>query len=145
MPPQADHEADGLSTFTELVTLPLCLLYAGSAFAACAVVLLRPLPLPAAPGGVSDGGLSNTGTAATGLLRGLRLGGSAGLLLLAFGTGCDNARTFAGAFESCAGDWLWFTPPPPPLPPLPPPPLPALPLCTDDDAVCLQERSRRSV
>ena len=108
-------EADGRSTITELLTLPLFLLYSISAFAASAVCLLRPLPPPAAAGvhaasapqlafvGVVQ--LTDPATTVTNLLRWLRAGGIAGLFLLAFGTGCDNARTFAGAFAMCAADW----------------------------------------
>jgi hypothetical protein len=101
------------STFTVLVTLPLFLLYSASAFAAAALILLRPMPPPAAAGTHASSSPrllclgevrlgADPGATAAGLLRGLRVGGIAGLFLLAFGTGCDNARTFAGAFAMCA-------------------------------------------
>ena len=62
--------------------MPIFLLYSLSAFGAALVSVLRPLP----PHPSGDG-----------LLRALRAGAVGGLFLLAFGTGCANARTVAAA------------------------------------------------
>lgn len=68
-----------------VVTVLLFGLYSASGFTAAAAALLRPLPL------------ISPGSPAAALLR---AGGVAGLFLLGFGTGLDNARTLAGAFPA---------------------------------------------
>ena len=74
------------------VAVPIFLLYSLSAFGAALVSVLRPLP----PHPSADG-----------LLRALRAGAVGGLFLLAFGTGCDNARTVAGAFAMNVPDGVF--------------------------------------
>lgn len=108
--------SEGHSAVIGFIALPLFLLYSVSAFAASAVILLRPLPPPVAAGIYASSSprllwlgnvdISDPGKTAAAMIRGLRVGGVAGLFLLAFGTGCDNARTLAGAFEMCAPGWL---------------------------------------
>jgi hypothetical protein len=75
-------------TVASTIALPVFMAYSLSAFAATVAAVLRPLPLPLDAGDSSQ------------LYKPLRAGAVAGLALLAFGTGCDNARTFAGGFAA---------------------------------------------
>eukprot|EP01051_Picozoa_sp_SAG22_P008658 SAG22_NODE_673_length_7973_cov_3.643129_8_plen_115_part_00 len=82
------------------VVLPIFFLYTASALAAAVVALVRPLPLPAAGTG---------GAPPTLLVRSVRAGAVAGLVLLAAGTGLDNARTFAGHFSASVPDGVFVS------------------------------------
>lgn len=79
---------------THLIVLPVFMLYSLSGFVASVFCLLRPLPpIPDSPDGCTVAGL-----------QAMRPCAILGLFLLAFGTGCDNARTFAGAFATNVPD-----------------------------------------
>ena len=83
-------------TVPPAVVLPAFFLYSASAFAATVAALARPLPLPR--GGDLHALL---------LVRAVRAGAVAGLVLLATGTGLDNVRNFAGHFAASVPDGVF--------------------------------------
>ena len=86
-------------TLTHWLVLPVFVLYSLSGFLASVFCLLRPLPMPEA--GLGADRWSVAGVAA------MRPCAIVGLFLLAFGTGCDNARIVAGAFAMNVPDGVF--------------------------------------